>query len=142
MDINAITASILLFLMVSDSSNAASSSFSKRRYLTDESPSENDTIAAAAAQPSSPLPILLKGPGDQKLNLKRDNSTKLDPNSSKRTDSMTQHPVDKKDLKPLGKPEKVNPSTQKEIASGNNSTLTPKDDKTIEGNEEKKKECR
>ncbi|XP_038990650.1 uncharacterized protein LOC120113630 [Hibiscus syriacus] len=140
MDRNAITASILLFLMISD---VASSSFWKLRYLADESPSENDTIAAAASTPSSLLPIPLKGPGDKKLDLKRDNSTKSDPKSSKRMDSMTSLPVDKKDMKPLGKPAKVNSSTQKEIASGNNSILTltstPKGDKTIEENEGKKK---
>ncbi|GMI64482.1 hypothetical protein like AT3G51580 [Hibiscus trionum] len=137
MDRNAITASILLFLMVS---NVASSSFSKLRYLADESPSKNDTIATAATPPSTPLPNPLTGSGDKKLDPKRDNSTKLDPDSSNKTDSVTPNPVDKKNPKPLGKPEKVNPSTQKEIASGNDSNLTstPKDDKTMEGNGKKK----
>ncbi|KAK8485405.1 hypothetical protein V6N13_047120 [Hibiscus sabdariffa] len=140
MDRNAITASILLFLMVSGVSSVSSSSFSKIRYLADESPSKNDTIATAATLPSTLSPNPLTGSGDQKLDPKRDNSTELDPNLSNKTDSVTPYPVDKKNPKPLDKPEKVNPSTKKELASGNNSNLisNPKNDKTIEGTEKKK----
>ncbi|KAK8548226.1 hypothetical protein V6N13_054969 [Hibiscus sabdariffa] len=136
MDRNAITASILLFLMVSGVSNVSSSSFSMIRHLADKSPSKNDTIATAATLPPNPL----TGSDDQKLDPKPDNSTKLDPNLSNKTDSLTPYPVDKNNPKPLDKPEKVNPSTKKELASGNNSNLTsnPKNDKTVEGNEKKK----
>ncbi|KAL4273561.1 hypothetical protein GQ457_13G027260 [Hibiscus cannabinus] len=119
--------------MVSGVPNVSSSSFSMIRHLADKSPSKNDTIATAATLPSTPSPNPLTGSDDQKLDPKPDNSTKSDPNLSNKTDSLN-------NPNPLDKPEKVNPSTKKELASGNNSNLTsnPKNDKTVEGNEKKK----
>ncbi|XP_052882076.1 uncharacterized protein LOC108474866 [Gossypium arboreum] len=134
MDRNAMTTSILLFLIVTDVSNASSSSSLKLRYLANESPSKNDTVSTSTTPPSSPLPILLSASGKKKLD------PKLDPNSSNKTDFVMPLLGDKKDPKPLGKPKKVSASPQKEKVSGNNPSLTPnpKSDKTMKENKEKK----
>ncbi|XP_022761397.1 uncharacterized protein LOC111307618 [Durio zibethinus] len=138
MDRNAITTAILLFLIVADVSNALSS-FWKLRYLADESPTKNNT--AAATPPSSPSPIPLSVSDVNKSDPKPDGSSKLDPNSSNKTDSVIPPPDDKKDPKPSDKPEKVNPSPEKEIGNGNNSSSTSNstNDKPMEDNKEKKK---
>ncbi|TYI38113.1 hypothetical protein ES332_A02G003500v1 [Gossypium tomentosum] len=134
MDRNAMTTSILLFLIVTDVSNASSSSSLKLRYLANESPSKNDTVSTSTTPPSSPLPILLSASGKKKLD------PKLDPNSSNKTDFVMPLLGDKKDPKPLGKPKNVSASPQKEKVSGNNPSLTsnPKSDKTMKENKEKK----
>ncbi|MBA0764497.1 hypothetical protein Gotri_013846 [Gossypium trilobum] len=134
MDRNAMATSILLFLIVTDVSNASSSSSLKLRYLANESPSKNDTVSTSTTPPSSPLPILISASGKKKLN------PKLDPNSSNKTDFVMPLLGDKKDPKPLGKPKKVSASPQKEKVSGNNPSLTsnPKSDKTMKENKEKK----
>ncbi|KAK8364763.1 hypothetical protein V6Z12_A02G003600 [Gossypium hirsutum] len=134
MDRNAMTTSILLFLIVTDVSNASSSSSLKLTYLANESPSKNDTVSTSTTPPSSPLPILLSASGKKKLD------PKLDPNSSNKTDFVMPLLGDKKDPKPLGKPKNVSASPQKEKVSGNNPSLTsnPKSDKTMKENKEKK----
>ncbi|OMP08429.1 hypothetical protein COLO4_06482 [Corchorus olitorius] len=132
-----ITIAIFLIIIFADVSNA--SSFWKLRYLADESPTKDNTTAAAPPNSSAPS----ASPGEKKLDPKADSPSKVDLNPLNKTDSATPPPEEKKDSKPSAEPEKVSPPPQKETNGGSNSSASSSsnsnNDKPMKDTEKKKK---